>query len=47
MEYGAGAVGMYAGGFVGGVLLGPFGAYGGAVIGSFLSIYLMDSYVKL
>lgn len=52
MGYGAGAVGMYAGGFVGGALLTPFGlgifgAYGGGLIGSFLAIHLMDSYVKL
>ncbi|CAI3960600.1 hypothetical protein [Commensalibacter communis] len=52
MLYGAGAVGMYAGGFVGGALLTPFGlgifgAYGGGLIGSFLAIHLMDSYVNL
>ncbi|WP_271834121.1 hypothetical protein [Commensalibacter communis] len=47
MGYGAEAVGMYAGGLCSRVLLGPFGAYGGAVIGSFLAIYLMNSYVNL
>ncbi|CAI3923253.1 hypothetical protein [Commensalibacter papalotli (ex Botero et al. 2024)] len=47
MSYGAGAVGMYAGGFVGRVICGPFCAYGGGLIGSFLAIYLMDSYIKL